>query len=200
MVEALRKAGRRAFAVRADVAKAGDVRELVAQVVNTWERLDVLVNNAGIVRRTPLTDLTLKEWQDVIDTNLTGALLCAQAAAPFLRRHGGVIVNVSSVSGIIGRGSPAYDASKGALITLTKALAYALAPQVRVNAVAPGFTNTAMHDHLSVQERMRIAEQIPMGRFAEPDEIAKAVLFLASPRSAYVTGQTLVVDGGLTMW
>jgi len=200
VVEALRKAGRRALAIRADVAKAGDVKDLVAQVLSAWERLDVLVNNAGIVRRTPLTDLTLKEWQEVIDTNLTGALLCAQTAASFLRRHGGVIVNVSSVSGIIGGGSPAYDASKGALITLTKTLAHTLAPHVRVNAVAPGFTNTAMHDHLSVQERMSIAEQIPMGRFAEPEEIARAVVFLASKRASYMTGQTLVVDGGLTMW
>ena len=200
VVEALRKAGRRALAVRADVAKAGDVRDLVAQVLSEWERLDVLVNNAGIVRRAPLTDLTLREWQDVIDTNLTGALLCAQTAGPFLHRYGGVIVNVSSVSGLIGGGSPAYDASKGALITLTKTLARMLAPHVRVNTVAPGFTNTAMHDELSIRDRTSIMEQIPLGRFAEPDEIAKAVVFLASPRAAYITGQTLVVDGGLTMW
>lgn len=200
VVDALRSAGRRAMAVRANVAKAGDVKTMVEQVLDAWERLDVLVNNAGIVRRTSLAELTVKEWQEVIDTNLTGAMLCAQAAAPALRARGGAIVNVASVSGFLGRGAPAYDASKGGMLTLTKTLAHSLAPHVRVNAVAPGFTNTRMHDILSIEQRTAAAARIPLGRFAEPEEIAKAILFLASPRASYITGQTLVVDGGLTMW
>lgn len=200
IAEALRRAGRRALAVRADVTRAGDVQTLVAQVLDAWGRLDVLVNNAGILRRTPLADLTLKEWQEVIDTNLTGAMLCAQAAVPALRERAGCIVNIASIRGLIGGTSPAYAASKGGMVTLTKTLARTLAPHVRVNAVAPGFVDTAMNAHLTIEQRAKIAEQIPLGRFAEPEEIARTTVFLASPRASYITGQVLVVDGGLTMW
>ena len=200
VVDGLRRAGRRAIAVHADVGKAGDATALVGQVVDEWERLDVLVNNAGILRRTPLADLTLQEWDEVVATNLTGVMLCAQAAAPALRARGGAIVNVASIRGLIGGTSLAYAASKGGVVTLTKTLARNLAPQVRVNAVAPAFVDTALNVHLTVEQREKIAEQIPLGRFAEPEEIARAVVFLASPRATYITGQTLVVDGGLTMW
>ena len=195
VVDGLRRAGRRAIAVQADVGRAGDAKAMVDQVLDEWERLDVLVNNAGILRRTPLVDLTLGEWDEVIATNLTGVMLCAQAAAPALRARGGAIVNIASIRGLIGGTSLAYAASKGGVVTLTKTLARNLAPQVRVNAV-----DTALNVHLTVEQREKIAEQIPLGRFAEPEEIAKAVVFLASPRAAYITGQTLVVDGGLTMW
>ena len=200
VVDGLRRAGRRAIAVQADVGRAGDAKAMVDQVLDEWERLDVLVNNAGILRRTPLVDLTLGEWDEVIATNLTGVMLCAQAAAPALRARGGAIVNIASIRGLIGGTSLAYAASKGGVVTLTKTLARNLAPQVRVNAVAPAFVDTALNVHLTVEQREKIAEQIPLGRFAEPEEIAKAVVFLASPRAAYITGQTLVVDGGLTMW
>ena len=200
VVDGLRRAGRRAIALHADVGKAGDATALVGQVVDEWERLDVLVNNAGILRRTPLADLTLQEWDEVVATNLTGVMLCAQAAAPALRARGGAIVNVASIRGLIGGTSLAYAASKGGVVTLTKTLARNLAPQVRVNAVAPAFVDTALNVHLTVEQREKIAEQIPLGRFAEPEEIARAVVFLASPRATYITGQTLVVDGGLTMW
>ena len=200
VVDGLRRAGRRAIAVHADVGKAGDATALVGQVVDEWEHLDVLVNNAGILRRTPLADLTLQEWDEVVATNLTGVMLCAQAAAPALRARGGAIVNVASIRGLIGGTSLAYAASKGGVVTLTKTLARNLAPQVRVNAVAPAFVDTALNVHLTVEQREKIAEQIPLGRFAEPEEIARAVVFLASPRATYITGQTLVVDGGLTMW
>ena len=200
VVDGLRRAGRRSIAVQADVGRAGDAKAMLDQVLDEWERLDVLVNNAGILRRTPLADLTLQEWDEVVATNLTGAMLCAQAAAAALRTRGGAIVNVASIRGLIGGTSLAYAASKGGLVTLTKTLARNLAPEVRVNAVAPAFVDTALNVHLTVEQREQIAEQIPLGRFAEPEEIARAVVFLASPRAAYITGQTLVVDGGLTMW
>lgn len=200
VAEALRRSGRRAVAVRADVAKATDVSALVQTVLQSWGRLDVLVNNAGIAVRTPPDELSLREWDEVIGVNLTGAFLCSQAAMPALRAAGGAIVNVASIRGLIGGSSLPYASAKGGLIAFTKTLAATLAPTVRVNAVAPGYTDTAMLAHLTLEERTRIAARIPAGRFAEPAEISKAVLFLASTRASYITGQTLVVDGGLTMW
>jgi 3-oxoacyl-[acyl-carrier protein] reductase len=200
VVDGLRRGGRRAMAVQGDVGRAADAKALVSQILDEWGRLDVLVNNAGILRRTPLADLTLQEWDEVIAANLTGVMLCAQAAAPALRARGGAIVNVASIRGLIGGTSLAYAASKGGVVTLTKTLARNLAPEVRVNAVAPAFVDTDLNAHLTVAQREQIADQIPLGRFAEPEEIARAVVFLASPRAAYITGQTLIVDGGLTMW
>lgn len=201
VVTALRKAGRRALAVHADVSKPGAVSTLIEQVLKTWGQIDVLVNNAGIVLRTPWDRVTAQEWDTVVGVNLTGAFLCSQMAAPALKASNGSIVNVSSVSGLIGtRSTVAYDASKGGLQALTKTLARALAPAVRVNAIAPGFTDTDMQAHLTLEQRARLGHRIPLGRFADPNEIARMVLFLASKRASYVTGQTLIADGGLTMW
>ncbi|MGH2348636.1 MAG: SDR family NAD(P)-dependent oxidoreductase [bacterium] len=200
VADALRRGGRRAMTVRANVAKATDADALLARVLEEWERLDVLVNNAGILRRTRFDEVTLREWEEVLATNLTGAFLCCQRAAPALRTTRGAIVNVASIRGLIGGTSTAYAVSKGGLVALTKTLARNLAPDVRVNAVAPGFVDTAMNVHLTIEQRATIADQIAVGRFAEPEEVARAVVFLASARASYVTGQTWVIDGGLTMW
>ncbi|HXF82173.1 MAG TPA: glucose 1-dehydrogenase [bacterium] len=197
VAHALRRAGRRAMAVRANIALAGEARGLVEQVLAAWGRLDVLVNNAGVLRRSALSEVTLKEWQEVLDVNLTGAMLCAQAAGPALREQQGNIINVASIRGLIGGSSVAYAASKGGLVALTRTLARTLAPRVRVNAVAPAYVDTELNAHLTIEQRARIAGQIPLGRFAEPEEIARAVLFLASPRASYITGQVLIADGGL---
>lgn len=197
---ALRRSGRRALAIQGDITKPAEVRALIARVVDAWAALDVLVNNAGIIRRAPWPKVSLKEWDEVVATNLTGAFLCAQAAAPALRRPGGAIVNVASIRALVGGSALSYAVSKAGLVALTKTLARDLAPEVRVNAVAPGYTETSLHAELTIGERTAIAARIPVGRFAEPDEIARAVVFLASSQASYITGQTLVIDGGLTMW
>ncbi len=200
VAEGLRRSGRRALAIRASAAKTTDVDTLLSRVRDEWGRLDVLVNNAGIMRRTAFSEVTLREWEEVIATNLTGAFLSSQQAAPELAKQQGVIVNVSSIRGLVGGAATAYAVSKGGLVALTKTLARLLAPDIRVNAVAPGLVDTPMTADFTVEQRARMTERIPVGRFAEPEEIAQAVLFLASPRASYITGQTLVIDGGLTMW
>jgi len=201
LAAALRAGGRRARAIRADVTVAAEVEALVAEVEETLGGLDILVNNAGIVHRVGWEALDEAAWRRMLDVNLTGAFLCARAAVPAMRRRGGgAVVNVASMRGLIDGGAPHYAVAKAGLLMLTKTLAVALAPTIRVNAVAPGYTETRQQQHLTVAERERILARIPLGRFAEPEEIARGVLFLVSPRAAYITGQTLVMDGGVSMW
>jgi NAD(P)-dependent dehydrogenase (short-subunit alcohol dehydrogenase family) len=193
--------GGRAFSL--DVSDASQVRDAFAVAAGLGE-LAVLVNNAGIFPRSPVLDLEESEWQRVQDVNLKGTFLCAQAAARVMREqgHGGRIVNVTSGAAFVS--SPqgaAYAASKAGIVAFTRVLALELAPDnVTVNAVAPGFTDTAQpRSFFSDDDLAAIAKRIPAGRLAEPEEIVPAVLYLCSEAAAYVTGQTLHVNGGLYM-
>jgi 3-oxoacyl-[acyl-carrier protein] reductase len=196
-VEAL---GRRAVLVQGDVARAADAAAMVDAVAGRLGRLDVLVNNAGVYPRAPFLDLGEGEWDRVLDVNLKGSFLCAQAAARAMVRggRGGAIVSLSS-SAI--RGQPLgvhYSASKAGVIGMTRAMALALAPhRIRVNAVAPGLTDTAQprYGH-SEAELEAMAREIPLGRMARPDDVADVVVFLASDDARWVTGQTVHVNGG----
>jgi len=162
--------------------------------------VDILVNNAALIQRARFAELEPADWRRMLEVNLLGAVLCARAAVPALRRRGGgAIVNIASIRGLVDRGAPHYAVAKAGLIMLTRALATELAPAIRVNAVAPGYVETRLQAHLTVEQRERISAGIPLGRFAEPAEVAAAVVFLAGPRAAYITGQTLVLDGGMTM-
>lgn len=190
----------RARAFRADVGDESEVERLFAEVEREFGRVDVLVNNAGIVDQTPVEDLELRRWEEIQRSNLTSVFLCTRAALrSMLERGAGTIVNVSSIAGERGGAlSGAYAASKAGSIALTRFLGRSLAAKgVRVNAVAPAMTDTDLLDELGRAEMERaILPALPMGRFATPQEVAAAVTFLASPEASYITGICLPVYGG----
>jgi NAD(P)-dependent dehydrogenase (short-subunit alcohol dehydrogenase family) len=193
--------GRRAVTIQADMGKLDDVRDLVAATVTEFGGIDVLVNNAGVFPRVDFLAMTESDWDFVHDVNLKGAAFCAQAAARSMIADGrvGNIVNITS--GAAFRGSPRgvhYCASKGGIVSMTRQLALELAPhRIRVNAVAPGLTDTAQPRYGSSDEEVyAMGATNPLGRIAEPEEVARAVVFLASDRAGFVTGQTLHVNGG----
>jgi 3-oxoacyl-[acyl-carrier protein] reductase len=189
--------GDRAVAHPADVRDADAMAALMEAAVARFGRLDILVNNAGIIRDRSLKNMTATEWQDVIDTTRTGVFTACRAAAPRLA-DGGRIVSLSSVSAFLGFfGQANYAAAKAGVVALTKVLARELARRrITVNAVAPGVALTEMGRSIPEEARAAMLANVPLGRFAEPEEIAGAVLFLVSPLASYVTGQTLHVNGG----
>ena len=192
--------GRRAEGYAMDVASAAAVGEAVAQVLADFGRIDVLVNNAGITRDTLLIRMTEEDWDAVLDINLKGAFLVTKAVVKYMmKQRSGAIVNIASVVGIMGNAGQAnYTASKAGLIALTKTTAKELGSRnVRVNAVAPGFIRTAMTDKLSEQAKEAMLRNVPLGRPGEPEDVAKAVAFLAGDNAAYENGQTLAVCGGM---
>lgn len=201
----LEEAGHETFFLRTDVRSEGSVQKLICETVKRWGRLNVLCNNAGIERYRALEEYSLQDWDDIINTNLRGAFLCSKFALPHLRRAKGCIVNIGSVQALAcERNISIYAASKAGLLALTRGLALDYAADgVRVNAVCPGAINTGMMEAAlatSTDREAVVAELnrgIPLGRIGEPVDIARVVCFLASREASYMTGSTLVVDGGI---
>ena len=192
--------GRRVETYAMNVADGAAVGEAVAKVAADFGRIDVLVNNAGITRDTLLIRMSEEDWDAVLDINLKGAFLVTKAVVKYMmKQRSGAIVNIASVVGIMrNAGQANYTASKAGLIALTKTTAKELGSRnVRVNAVAPGFIRTAMTDKLSEPAKEAMLRNVPLGRPGEPEDVAKAVAFLASDNAAYVNGQTLAVCGGM---
>jgi len=201
----IRAMGRRSVAVKMDVTNREQVKAVVDQAVKEFGSLDILVNNAGMAMAAESIELSAADWQRTIDVDLSAVFYCAQAAGRhMLARGSGAIVNISSVQAFTPLARRvAYAASKAGVIGVTKALAVEWAPAVRVNAVAPGYVATQMVEELVLAGRVNaeaIAARTPMRRMAQPEEIAAAVVFLASDAAGYITGETLMVDGGWTSW
>jgi 3-oxoacyl-[acyl-carrier protein] reductase len=204
----IERGGVEAIAIQADVQSDEEVRRMIDKIRGQFGRLDVLVNNAGVTHWIKLSDLealTDEIWDEILDVNVKGAFRCTRAAAPMLAEHQGMVINVSSISGILSpstMSSLPYATAKAALIHMTKGLAVALAPNVRVNGVAPAFTDTPwMSGHYGANYQQVIkqaAAGYPLQRVASPEDIAGAILGLITGGD-FVTGQTLIVDGGLSL-
>ena len=194
-----RNEGGQATAVQADVTKADDARRMVDTALSRYGRLDILINNAGTTLFKTIDDTTEEDWDRIVDTNLKGVFLCCKAAIPAMRQSGGgSIVNIASVAGV--SASPfigAYGISKAAMINLTVQLAHEFAPKVRVNAIAPAVVKTKFAQALYEGREAEAAAAYPLGRLGVPSDIGGAAAFLTSEQSDWITGQTLVVDGGI---
>lgn len=198
-IEAL---GVRAIVVRGDVRNKDDVDNLINKTVEAFGKIDILVNNAGITRDGLMIRMSEEDWDMVLDINLKGAFNCIKAAArPMMKQRSGSIINIASVVGVMGNAGQAnYTASKAGLIGLTKTVAKEFSSRnIRANAVAPGFIESHMTDVLPEEVKKQYFDAIPLSKFGTTEDVAKAVLFLASDLSSYVTGQTINVDGGLVM-
>lgn len=194
--------GRKAITVQANVGDSEAVGEMFKTVLEAFGKVDILVNNAGITRDNLLMRMKEDEWDDVISTNLKGVFNCIKAATrPMMKQRSGRIINISSVVGILGNpGQANYVAAKAGVIGLTKSTARELASRgITVNAIAPGFIQTEMTDVLSDEIKENLLTEIPLGKLGEATDVAKAVLFLASDYGSYITGQTISVDGGMSM-
>ncbi len=197
----LESLGVKAYARKVDVTSGEDVEKATADTADALGKVGILVNNAGITRDGMFLRMEEPDWDLVLKVNLKGAFLCSKSAARKMRKSGGAIVNIASVVGVIGNAGQAnYSASKAGLIGLTKTCARELARYgIRVNAVAPGFIDTAMTQALPEETRKQLIANVPLGRLGSPDDVARAVAFLAGPESSYVTGQVLRVCGGMVM-
>lgn len=191
-----------ALFLQADVSRPSDARKIVEETVKHFGRLDILFNNAGVELLADVVNTTYEDLRKVVDVDLIGTFLVSQFAIPHLRKRRGVIINNSSGAGLVGgRGIAAYSAAKGGVIAFTKALAAECAPDIRVNCVCPGYIKTPMHDRAEGRDEAFDTEVIPkivpLQRIGKPEEVAYAVLFLASDKAAYITGVALAIDGGL---
>ena len=200
--EALRARGAEVEVVQADVAEATQVERMFERLRARWDGVDIVVNNAAVTHDGFVMLMSAEAWDRVLAVNLRGAFLCArQALRPMIRRKWGRIINVISPAALLGKdGAANYAAAKGGLLSFSKSLAREVGRYgITVNAVCPGLVDTQLIAALPAAERQRHERQIALGRFGEPAEVAQAIRFLASPAAAYVSGATLVVDGGLTM-
>jgi len=187
---------------KVDITKKDELQQSVDKVIEKWGKIDILVNNAGITKDNLILRMTEEEWDNVLEINLKGAFICSKIIGKVMfSQKAGSIVNVASIIGQIGNiGQANYSASKGALISFTKTCAKEFARfGVRVNAVAPGYIMTKMTEQLPEKIKTRMLEMIPLGRFGKPEEVADMILFLASDKAGYITGQVFRIDGGMVM-
>jgi 3-oxoacyl-[acyl-carrier protein] reductase len=196
VVQAIKSMGSDAIAVKCDVSKENEVKQMVEKAIKKFGRIDILVNNAGIVFDLPFKDHTVEHWRRTLDVNLIGAFICSKYVTAYMKK--GHIINVASTNGI-NSGCPEsmdYDASKAGLISLTKNLAEQFAPNILVNCVAPGWVDTDINKDLPKDYVKFETQNILLKRFGRPEEIAKTILFLASDDASFITGTTIVVAGG----
>jgi 3-oxoacyl-[acyl-carrier protein] reductase len=199
----IEKEYKEAMTISCDISKSSDVKEMVSQVQKSFGRIDILVNNAGIIRRGTIETVTEEDWDRVIEVNLKGTFNCCKAVARIMKQQGyGKIVNVSSIAGKTGdiTSAPGYGPSKAGVDALTKTLARQLAPYgINVNAVSPHAIETEMSAQWSEERRKEIIASIPLGRLGKPEDVANAILFLASDEASFITGEILDVNGGALM-
>ena len=192
--------GNKCMAIKADVANENEVKKMIDEIISEYGRIDILVNNAGIAYDSDIDEKTTANWQDTLNTNVLGPFLTSKyAGKKMFEQKYGKIINISSTNGINTTYpySMDYDASKAALINLTKNLAIQFAPHINVNSVAPGWVDTAMNSNLPKSYLKEEKEKILLKRFAEPEEISNVVLFLASDKARYITSEIITVSGGL---
>jgi len=199
----IRNQGFSAFAFKLDVSCGKEVKKVFKEILEKFKRVDILVNNAGVTSLVPLEEMSEEEWDRVMAVNLKGPFLCSQAVMKaMMSQREGKIVNISSLAGKVGGivVGANYSASKAGVISLTKSFAKKMAPYgVNVNAVCPGQIKTRMTDIWSEKDKKKFIEQIPLGHFGEPEDIAEAVLFLVSRRAKFITGEVVDVNGGIFM-
>lgn len=204
VVEMVKKIGKKAVAVKGNVAIKADVDRIIQTAIDNFGKIEILVNNAGVSKPNMLYKMTEEQWNEVVDIHLKGPFLCIQAASKFMmERKYGRIINVTSAAGLWGtKGQINYSSAKGGIVALTKSAARELAGYgITVNVVQPGYVSTEMTEKIRTDPKLKevYTGRVLLGRFAEPEEVSPAFVFLASDESSYITGQVLCVDGGLGM-
>lgn len=189
--------------IKTDVSKKEEVKNMVEETVNTFGKINYLINNAGIGINKHISELTLEEWNRVLGVNLTGAFLCSKYAYPYLKKEKGVIINIASTRAFMSEpNTEAYSASKGGIYALTHALAISLGPDIRVNCISPGWIEVSEWKKKSLRKPAELTEldhkQHPAGRVGRPEDIASLVLYLISDEAGFITGANFIVDGGMT--